>query len=58
MACPMGYGVRFKGGDTSEDETPVHEVNAQDGVNKAALGDGVSYRDYLQVSERQHAHVT
>ncbi|KAH7731781.1 Protein TDO-2 a [Aphelenchoides avenae] len=51
MACPMGYGVRFKGGDTSEDETPVHEVNAQDGVNKAALGDGVSYRDYLQLDK-------
>lgn len=50
MACPMGYGVRFKGGDTSEDENPTNEINAQDGVNKAALGNGISYRDYLQVS--------
>lgn len=46
MACPMGYGVRFYEGEPDKSEPDAD----QNGVNKAAHGDGVSYYDYLQVT--------
>ncbi|KAE9549093.1 hypothetical protein FO519_007693 [Halicephalobus sp. NKZ332] len=50
MACPMGYGnVRFNGGDNGRLDEDVE--SAQNGVNKATMGKGVSYRDYLQLSK-------
>jgi tryptophan 2,3-dioxygenase len=61
MACPMGYGVRFQGGDIEhERDQPLPPPKLDDGegdvsqkgVNKATMSNnGVTYRDYLQLEK-------
>jgi hypothetical protein len=50
MACPMGYTVRFQGGDSTLNEKEDNSQESQEGINKAVIDNsGVSYREYLQV---------
>jgi tryptophan 2,3-dioxygenase len=56
MACPMGYTVRFQGGDEQPLPSPkLDEADldiSQKGVNKTTeMNNGVTYRDYLQLEK-------
>uniref|UniRef100_A0A7E4UMH5 Tryptophan 2,3-dioxygenase n=1 Tax=Panagrellus redivivus TaxID=6233 RepID=A0A7E4UMH5_PANRE len=56
MACPMGYGVTFQGGDQPLppphfDEKDLDLDPAQNGVNKVQMYNGMTYGDYLQLDK-------